>query len=871
MADRVVPGERLNGEREATARIQEALRFLSDSLDLRGLGLKELPESVGELKHLRVLRVASNQLTSLPETIGNLKELQFLSLGRNAMSEVPEWLRQLKQLRELYLGRNQLTSAPEWIGELKQLESLNLDAAGLAAVPNWIGKLKKLRILSLGLNRLTTVPDFIGRLRLEVLHLENNRLKSLPPALNHHKSLRLVYLHGNPDLGIPPEILGPTYKSVMKDRKDPNRAADVPDYYFRTRSGKARPLNEAKLILLGRGEVGKTSLVDRIVRNVFKPQSKTDGIQITEWPIQLDNDEQVQLHIWDFGGQEIMHATHQFFLTDRSLYLIVLNGRVGGEDADVEYWLKVIESFGGDSPVIVVLNKIRSHPFDLNRRGLQEKYAGRIRNFIRTDCSDGTGIDELKQTIFRETDQLAHLRDRFPASWFSIKDRLATMKENYITFDRFRELCTEFGETDETDQGALATALHCLGVALNYKDDPRLRDTRVLNPRWVTNGIYKILNSKTIESNHGELQLMDLPNILDATVYPSKMHEFLIGLMRKIDLCFRFPEPRDHIFLIPQLLTKEQPELGDEEPSQPLLSFQYTYPFWPEGLLPRFIVRTHALSTSQKRWRTGVVLDFEGNSAMIKGDQQENKVLVSISGPPKGRRRLLAVIRSDFERIHADFPKLNPIASVPLPEYPSIAVPYQELTVLEASGVVSIPRVVANKVITIEVGKLLNSVELPSEYTGRPVGVFISYSHRDDELRAELETNLKLFERLGLIHMWHDRRIPPGDKWKDKIDQNLERADLILLLVSVDFLGSDYAYEVEMKRALARDAAKEARVVPIIVRDCPWNLAPFSHLQVLPRDGKPVRSWRLRDAAWRNVAEGIGKIIDEFQALARRS
>ena len=99
--------------------------------------------------------------------------------------------------------------------------------------------------------------------------------------------------------------------------------------------------------------------------------------------------EEVQLHIWDFGGQEIMHATHQFFLTERSLYLLVLNGREGGEDADVEYWLKLIESFGGDSPVIIALNKIRSHPFDLNRRGLLEKYGPRICGFIGTDCEDG--------------------------------------------------------------------------------------------------------------------------------------------------------------------------------------------------------------------------------------------------------------------------------------------------------------------------------------------------------------------------------------------------------------------------------------------------------------------------------------------------
>jgi Ras of Complex, Roc, domain of DAPkinase/TIR domain len=115
------------------------------------------------------------------------------------------------------------------------------------------------------------------------------------------------------------------------------------------RSSKSRRLHEAKLILVGRGEVGKTSLVNRLVSNSFAgDESKTQGINITQWPL-TSGKTTYRLNILDFGGQEIMHATHQFFLTERSLYLLVLNGREGGEDVDAEYWLKHIESFGGDS------------------------------------------------------------------------------------------------------------------------------------------------------------------------------------------------------------------------------------------------------------------------------------------------------------------------------------------------------------------------------------------------------------------------------------------------------------------------------------------------------------------------------------------
>ncbi|HEX2573143.1 MAG TPA: TIR domain-containing protein, partial [Polyangia bacterium] len=148
------------------------------------------------------------------------------------------------------------------------------------------------------------------------------------------------------------------------------------------------------------------------------------------------------------------------------------------------------------------------------------------------------------------------------------------------------------------------------------------------------------------------------------------------------------------------------------------------------------------------------------------------------------------------------------------------------------------------------------------------IRLFISYSHKDESLRRDLEGHLKLLERQGLIEPWHDRKTLPGDEWKGQIDEHLEKADLILLLVSKNFLGSDYCYDVEMARALERDREKTARVVPIIVRDCVWQAAPFAKLQALPQNGRPVTSWRNRDEAWANVARGLNELIQQLQAKA---
>src|SRR5262249_47252783 len=159
--------------------------------------------------------------------------------------------------------------------------------------------------------------------------------------------------------------------------------------------------------------VGKTSLINRLVHGPHnKNETKTDGIAITPWTLRIGDDD-VRLNIWDFGGQEIMHATHQFFLTKRSLYLLVLTAREGEQDANVEYWLQLSESFAADSPVLIVINKVQEHQFDLNRRGLQSKYPS-IRGFVQTDCECDVGIDELRKVVVFETNQLPHLRDPFP-------------------------------------------------------------------------------------------------------------------------------------------------------------------------------------------------------------------------------------------------------------------------------------------------------------------------------------------------------------------------------------------------------------------------------------------------------------------------
>jgi len=143
----------------------------------------------------------------------------------------------------------------------------------------------------------------------------------------------------------------------------------------------------------------------------------------------------------------------------------------------------------------------------------------------------------------------------------------------------------------------------------------------------------------------------------------------------------------------------------------------------------------------------------------------------------------------------------------------------------------------------------------------QPKKLFYSYSHKDDKFREKLVTHLAALRRDGMIDEWHDRDLAPGSEWKGQIDKYLNFADIILLLVSADFMASDYCYDVEMTRALERHEAGEAVVIPVILKPTDWHAAPFGKLQALPKDGKPVSKWGSREEAFLDVANGIRRTI----------
>ena len=145
------------------------------------------------------------------------------------------------------------------------------------------------------------------------------------------------------------------------------------------------------------------------------------------------------------------------------------------------------------------------------------------------------------------------------------------------------------------------------------------------------------------------------------------------------------------------------------------------------------------------------------------------------------------------------------------------------------------------------------------------IEVFFSYSHKDENLREELEKHLKVLQRQGVIKAWNDRRISAGSEWEKQIHLNLQRAQIILLLVSADFIASDYCLDIEVNQAMERHRTGNSIVVPVILRPCDWKSMPFGKLQAVPKDARPVTSWENRDEAFVDIATTIRKIAEEMQ------
>ena len=685
------------------------------SLDVGGNSIgAEGARDLAGLSNLTSLDVGGNSIGAEgARDLAGLSNLTSLDVGGNSIgAEGARELAGLSNLTSLKVSGNSIRSeGARGLARLSNLTSLNVRFNSIGAEgARELARLSKLTSLDVSDNRIGDegARELAGLSKLTSLDVSYNSIGAegaraileawrKGPTAARRTALDLRH-NGDLSSVLPAEALNTRDAQAILAAYRRFRQGDKED--------TLQALNEAKLLLVGNEGAGKTSLVRYLVDGLPRRDSEdpTRGTAIREnvdtktWP--ADQAGGITLNVWDFGGQVIMRGTHQYFLTRRSLYLLVLDARFE-DDLSIHDWLRIIRNRADDSPVIVVINKC-----DGDRRGprLPEeriKKEDGVVGFIRTSCDEGdeaaATIQALRELIAQTLathPRLKHIHDPFPRPYLRVKETVAALAKDQNLLDRarFEQICEQGDEneavSDPAEQRLLLGTLHDLGVVVAHgfdRDAPAVRrDVTLLDPNWLTGAVYKIITSAQLVKQNGALPRKQLSELLeDPETYPEDRHEFILDMMQDPDigLCFPLPGTNPPRYLIPEGLHSECPYYGDWDDS---LRFRYEYELLPRSLMPRFIVESHREAVQQTtRWLTGVVLEASGCEILVEADLDRKQIDIRVKGPPKLRRAALHVALIHLEHVHALNRGLGQEARVPLPDDPDVSAGYDHLLELE--------------------------------------------------------------------------------------------------------------------------------------------------------------------------------------------
>ena len=642
------------------------------------------------------------------------------------------------------------------------------------------------------------------------------------------------------------------------------------------KEGVATRINEAKLIFVGNGRVGKTSLSKVLAGEAFDPyENSTHCVRIKSWPVKLPDGRQVKLNVWDFGGQEVYHNTHRFFLTTRALYMLVWD-RGTQEDALLhpdrddrdrnfthEYWLQNVQLLSAGSPVLMVQNKVEEGREPLNQKDFVPKY--NVREFVEVSAAKGTDLQRLQEKLLDQFQSAPGLKDLIgydmPENWVAVRSELESLapQQPYIKYDTYLDICRKHQLSANAPE-QLSTFLTEIGVLLHFPQHRTLREMVILNPVWATEIIYRVLN-KEVEKNGGafsDQQLRDewsdhIPQQFDAQLRFRNDQEvdIFLELMRNFEICFAVPE-HPGAFIAPQFLPDQQPDgLAWEQPHA--FRFGFEYPFLHRGIIARAIVRLSEYAPKGMYWRSGILIEKSGNQALIQADYNKKQIRIEVTGN-KTEGLCEFVIDEVFEAVNRDM------------------VARSILFCPECDG--ALDRVAVEKLKTEGEEKAFctgcnNQVPISqicrSGKNETMPKIFISYAHEDRNHKNDLLKWLNALNWKDKVDIWEDEQMGAGADLDKTVKQHLAEADIIILLVSIDFLNSKYIKDVEFVRAKERHDKNEALIIPVIVRDCIWSMTPIGKLLCLPHDGTPVEDYPKRDTAWKEVIVKISEQLrDKF-------
>lgn len=619
----------LSGNRIRRIPKEFALLTQLQTLYLYNNQIEEIPEELAQAIQLQILSLYNNRIQRIPGTLSLLAQLQQFDLSGNRIQQIPPELSKLSQLQRLDMSNNQIREIPPALSQLAQLQQLDLSGNQIERIPKELSGLPRLTQLNLSNNRIQEIPPELAHMtQLRQLDLSGNRIQQIPKELARLTQLHRLALDNNPLIFPPPEITAQGTKAILS--------------FLREQSEDCRREWVSRMVLVGEGGVGKTCLLKGLRGEKFNPvEDSTEGIWIDE--LNLDHPTEpgvtMKLKTWDFGGQHIYHATHQFFLTERSLYVLVWNARVGYEQSKLEYWLKNVQAKAPESPILLVATHIDQHAPDLPLMELQKKFP-KIVGQWQLSNSTGEGIAEFKKDltgIVANPKYLPLMGEIWPKTWLDAADRFRSpeMREKKcVTPAAFEALAVESG-VKKDDIFILARWLHELGDILYFQDVDELKNSVILNPQWVTQHIFQVLDSPEVMANFGVLsrECIDrLWNDLDGSHF-----DLFLNLMEQFDLSYKTHENRD-ISIVVEHLRYDPPNyeaLWNQKSARPeiVMNFRLGQDLLP-GIPTWFIARAHRFTT-HTHWRLGGLFADEGQNhlGLIKAYPQERTIQIRVRGP----------------------------------------------------------------------------------------------------------------------------------------------------------------------------------------------------------------------------------------------
>jgi internalin A len=829
---------------------------------------------------LRELAFNDTKVTDIAPLAGN-KGLEYLYMHKTDVADLSP-LAALSELNLLHLGNTAVSNLLP-LANLKSLAALWLDETKVIDLSP-IAQLKSLKWLSIAGTR---VAD----------------LETIKPLIEN--SLRLE-IEDCPLINPPIEIANQGNKAILNYWKEQESQGPV-------------PLFEAKILLVGEGGAGKTSLLRRMFfpkQNLPQGGDTTRGIEIhqhnfkiedslNKWqPSQIESPQgflqrlkksfsgkkdeasplpkpnQMRLNVWDFGGQQIYHSTHQFFLTKRSVYVLVDETRkdeTKREDEGFKYWLEMIELKGGDSPVLFFQNQKGGRTKALEKSGIQKRF-GNVRAFFEGNLLEAHSADAIRRAVEEVAVRLPHVGQNWPKKWYAIRQQLELegMRHPYISVARYQEIYREHLALDAAKALELSQYLHDLGVLLHFQDDPILKHILILQNKWATEAVFKVLDNEKVKSANGYFTEAACAEIWKDSIYQG-CHAELRQLMVKFELCYPLRDTPSPTWLLPQLLAADRPALPFE-PRAGDIVVEYRYvQSMPRGLVNRLMVRMNRyVPDPRKAWRSGVLFEEGSTKVLVEAPFDVKSIVFRARGPAS--KDLLAALSRDLEALNGTFDglegkveKLVPcICAVCAGSDSPYGFEYGRLMAMKYE-VASTAKVQCARVPgeMVRVDRLLDGFESaqnpdgkPGVYRARGLGkrVFISYHATDEAFRVELEKHLRVQERLGNLVVWHMRKVTPGTEWDLAIQTELSEADVVVLLLSPDYFASDSIWKQELKVALERRAAGLCDLAGVVVRECDWRSTALGGIEMVLEAAVGRAD---DDLAWRVVVSRVLELIND--------